>query len=142
QHGELVETDAVRYHPYAPLVHAGVAVVRDLGVGDRHAGSSVLEDGIGAEQIEDALDQNVAFDRRHRAVAGEDVRNAALRRSRTDQRLEQMAVRVNVHDVELQQIVPRRLEDAERQVELAIVGEAVVQVAEAPDEDAVDGGFR
>ena len=49
-----------------------------------------------------------------------------------------MAVRVDVNDIELGQVVPRRLEDAEWQVELPVVGEAVVEIAEAADEDAVD----
>src|SRR6478736_3579527 len=49
---------------------------------------------------------------------------------------------MDVDDVEFDEIVPRRLEDAERKIELPVIGKAVVEVAEAAHEDAVDHRFR
>ncbi len=53
-------------------------------------------------------------------------------------RLQEVAVRMDVHDVERADVASGVRSYAPRQVELAVVGEPVAQVWEAVDDDAVD----
>ena len=139
---ELREVDRVGNQPDAVLLHADVAQLPPLRLGDRQHTVGVPGHVVPQGHVEEPLGQVPALDDRGRAVGRQHVGDAGLAQAARGDHAWQVAAGVQVRDVERQRVLTQERPQADRREHLLVIGEPVRQVREHARRDALRGAHR